>query len=537
MFAEPFHNNLNNSLILKIAGILFLIFSSNFFAFSQEKKKVEILKAEYAEAVKNDPNAQRLVGNQVEIRHKNILMWCDTAYTYSGSNKVDAFGHVHINQGDTLHLFAEKIFYNGDKNFATAYDSVRLVNKGITLYSDTVDYDLAANIGYYDDHGKIVDSTNVLTSIIGQYYIDDDLVHFYKDVHGFNDNYTLDSDTLLYNTKTGRIFIEGPTTIRDSSNTLYAEDGWYDSKTGEAELKKNPKVHNNKQLLTANYIIYNKENGDGKATGSVNIYDFENDIQVCGRNAIYNKNNETATVTDSAVFMMYSEQDTLFMHADTLRTIPDTIEGEKIITAFYGVRFYRTDIQGVCDSLVYFTKDSVVQMHRNPVIWSEIHQLSADEIDMIQKTNAPDELHLTNNSFIISKQDSGRFDQIKGKNMIGYIINNKLDNISVDGNGQTLYYAREDEKMIGLNRAESSNISIRFKDGKIYRIAFLKAPEGVLKPMFDLTDADKTLSGFDWKIDQRPLSKFDIFQRKIPKAENTKKKDTRRQEEIFPPAN
>jgi lipopolysaccharide export system protein LptA len=536
MFTGCNHNNAKNSFTIKIVGVFIFLFFNYFFAFSQEKKKVEILEAEYAETATNDPTAQRLVGNQVKIKHKDILMWCDTAYTYSGSNKVDAFGHVHINQGDTLNLYASKIYYNGDKNFASAYDSVRLVNKGTTLYSDTIDYDLATNIGYYDNHGKIVDSTNVLTSVIGQYYVDSNLVHFYKDVHGYNENYTLDSDTLHYNTETGRIFIEGPTVIRDSSNTLYAEDGWYDSKTGEAELEKNPRVFNEKQQLTADYIKYNEENGDGNAVGSVKIQDFENNILVEGINAVYNKTSETASVTDSAVFMMYSKEDTLFMHADTLRTIPDTIEGEKVITAFYGVRFFRSDIQGVCDSLVYFTKDSVVQLYNHPVIWSEIHQLSADKIDMKQKINAPDEMHLTNNSFIISKQDSGRFDQIKGKNMIGYIVNNQLDRINVDGNGQTLYYAREDEQMIGLNRAESSNISIQLKDGKIFRIAFLKAPEGELKPMFELTEEEKKLSGFDWKIDQRPLSKFDIFRRETPEAKNEVKKP-KQSEEIMAPEN
>ncbi len=511
------------SFTIRTAIVFTILLSMQITAFSQEKKKIEILDAEYAEKVANQPNAQRLV-NHVKIKHKSILMWCDTAYTYTGTNKVDAFGHVHINQGDTLHLYAEKIFYNGDNNFASAYDSVQLINKGLTLYSDTVDYDLAANIGYYDNFGKIVDSTNVLTSIIGQYYINTNMMHFYKEVHGYNDKYTLDGDTLLYNTQTGRIFMDGPTTIRDSSNTLYAEDGWYDSKTGEAELKKNPKVFGDHQELTADYIEYNQENGDGKAVGDVKIQDLENKIIVTGLNAVYNKITETASVTDSAVFMIYTEKDTLFMHADTLRTIPDTITGEKIVNAFYGVRFYRTDLQGVCDSLVYFTKDSVVQMHRAPILWSDIHQLSADKIDMKQYVNAPDEMHLTNNSFIISKQDSGKFDQIKGKNMIGYIINNKLDHIDVDGNGQTLYYAKEKGQMIGLNRAESSNIGIKFKDGQIFRISFLKSPEGVLKPILELTEEEKKLSGFDWQIDLRPLSRYDIFNRK-EKQESKKKQE------------
>ena len=132
---------------------------------------------------------------------------------------------------------------------------------------------------------------------------------------------------------------------------------------------------------------------------------------------------------------------------------------------------------------------------------------------MKQFTNAPDELHLSNNGFIISKLDSGRFDQIKGKEMIGYVVNNELNKINVNGNGQTLYYARQDEEIIGLNRVESSKIFIRFRDGNIFGISFLQAPEGLLKPLINLTEEEKTLSGFEWKIMQRPLSKHDVWEK------------------------
>lgn len=500
---------------LLLLFVLFFLFSPGF-SFAQEKKRVDIEQADYLEADKNiAPNAQRIVGN-VRIRHQDVLMWCDSAYTYTGTNRVDAFGNVRINQGDTLNLYARKIYYNGDIQEAMAYQNVRLKNKNTTLFTDTLHYDMAANIGYYENNGKIVDSTNILTSVIGKYFIDTDLVHFYKNVEAYNDNYTLTSDTLYYNTETGRLFIMGPTTIRDSSNTLYAEDGWYDSKTGEAELLKNPLVYNENQQLKANYIKYNEADGNGKALGNVHIEDFENKVIVTGNISNYNDKLEIATVIDSALFIMYSESDTLFMHADTLRTMPDTVDGEKIILAYYGTRFYRNDLQGVCDSLVYFTKDSVVQLYKNPVIWSEVHQLSADQIELKQNTDSPDELRLRNNGFIISKLDSGRFDQIKGKQMTGFVVNNELNRIEVNGNGQTLYYARQEEEIIGLNRVESSRISIRFREGKIFRIAFLQAPEGLLKPLFALTEEEKTLSGFEWKINLRPLSRHDVFKRKIP---------------------
>jgi lipopolysaccharide export system protein LptA len=489
---------------------------------SQQKKRVDIEQADYLEADdKIAANAQRLVGN-VRIRHEDVLMWCDSAYTYTGTNRVDAFGNVHINQGDTLNLYAQKIYYNGDIKFASAFRDVKLVNKNTTLYTDTLDYDMAANIGYYENHGKIVDSINILTSIIGKYFIDTDLIHFYQDVNAYNDNYTLTGDTLVYNTQNGRILIIGPTTIRDSSNTLYAEDGWYDTRTGEAELLKNPLVYNEEQRMTAGYIKYNETEGNGKALDNVRMEDLKNKAIVLGNTAFFHDKKETATVTDSALLLIYSDKDTLYLHADTLRTVPDTIAGEKLFMTYYGTRFFRTDLQGICDSLVYFTRDSLVQLFRNPVIWSEGHQMTADFIEMKQNTEAPDELRLKDNSFIISKLDSGRFDQIKGRNMIGYVINNELNKIDVDGNGQTLYYARQEEEIIGLNRVESSRISLRFREGKIFRISFLQAPDGLLKPLFSLTEEEKTLSGFDWKIHLRPLSKQDVFPREEQNTEAEK---------------
>ncbi|WP_321346008.1 OstA-like protein [uncultured Draconibacterium sp.] len=478
--------------------------------FAQEKKRVEILQAGDLVQSENLANAQRLI-NDVIIRHEDILMYCDSAYTYEGTNRVDAFGNVHINQGDTLHLYARKVFYDGDRSFAQAINDVKLVNTDVTLYTDTLDYDMNLNVGYYDCFGKIVDSTNTLTSKIGKYYLDNNEAHFTDSVVGYSDKYTIDSEDLRYNTKTEVINFKGPTTIRDSVNTLYAEDGWYNTQSGEADLNLHPMVYNDTQSIKAKQISYNKEDGDGYAEGNVHIEDYENRTIIQGNKVVYNDEKETAIATDSAVFISYNETDSLFLHADTLKSIPDTIDGENLVMAYYGVRFFRNDVQGVCDSLMYFTKDSLVQLHRNPVIWSEQHQLSADYIEMVQHSHAPNEMHLTKNSFIISKQDSGRFDQIKGKDMLGYIINGKLNHIDVDGNGQTLYYARDEEAVIGLNRAESSNISIRFKEGKIHTIAFQKQPEGQLKPILKLEESEKTLPGFEWKIKLRPLSKNDIF--------------------------
>ncbi len=485
------------------------------YLYAQDKTMIEIEEADYLEY--NEAivaNAQRLIGN-VRIRHNNVLMWCDSAYSYTGTNRVDAFGNVHINQGDTAHLYAAMIWYDGDRSFARAVNNVRLVNKSTTLYSDTVDYDLVQNLGSYDDNGKIVDSTNVLTSRIALYYVNEDLVYFYRNVVGSNEKYTLVSDTVKYHTETGMFYIQGPTTIRDSVNTVYGEDGWYNSRTGEARLLKNPLVYNEKQRMTGDTINYDRNKGYGKALGTIEIIDVENNVIIKGRNAWFDEITEAAFITDSALLIIISEGDSLHLHADTLKTYADTIPDERIVMAFYGVRFYRQDLQGKCDSLMYFSRDSTVELHYQPVLWSEIHQMSARFIEMKPHANGPDEVKLLSDAFILSQLDSVKYDQVKGKNMTGYIVGEQLDRIFVDGNGQTIYYARDKGDLIGLNRAESSKLQIQFRDGKVFRISFLGQPEGKLTPLGQVTEEQRHLPGFDWKEAIRPASKEDIF-RKTP---------------------
>ena len=479
--------------------------------YTQSRKRIEIEQAgsmEFNERIV--ANAQRLI-TDVIIRHRNIRMWCDSAYSYTNTNIVDAFGNVHILKDDTLHLYADFVNYNGDTKWTKARRNVKLINKSTTLTTDSMDFDIEKNIGYYENHGTIVDSTNTLVSMIGEYHASFDMAHFKTDVVASSDEYTLMSDTLIYHMNTSVASIVGPTTIYDEENTLYAEDGFYNSQTGEVQLFKNPVINTTNQDIKADSIFYDRLTGNGRAVGNADINDHKNSTIVRGNLIIYNDQEETAIVTDSAHFLLYNEKDTLFLHADTLRTIPDTIPDEKIILAYHDMRFYRADMQGKCDSMVYYTNDSTVQLYHEPVIWSGNNQMTANYIEMITQANAPDLVKMKQEAFIIAMEDSSKFNQIKGRDMLGFVRNNELYKIEVDGNGQSLYYARDSHGIIGLNRAESSNINIFLIESKVNKIAFITAPEGELTPLIELLDENKTLPGFLWLDKFRPKKVQDIF--------------------------
>ncbi len=611
--------------------ICLLVFSGNTQA--QSRKKVEILHCD--QLLFNEhivANAQRLLGN-VNITVDGALMWCDSLYSYT-NNMVDAFGKVHILRGDTLNMFADFIHYNGDTKLAKARRNVKLIDKKITLTTDSLDYSMINDLASYNYFGTVKDSTNVLTSVVGQYYVNEKKAYFKTKVDGVTKDYKIKSDTLIYYTDSKKVFMEGPTHIFNDKDTLYAEFGWYDSMKSYAKLTKKPRIWNIKQKVKADSIFYDKQKGEGLAMGHARIQDIENSIIVLGNRVQYNDLTKIASASDSAVLIQYSKTDSLYLHADHLITRPDTIPVKKpiliskispekkiisskkafktvkksrkmevkpakadslntkslipetltfkslekdslssmriksdslnshasknetlaekslkgdtlkpvkmlpdslrtdsvaiktkkdarLVMAYYNVRFFRTDVQGKCDSLAYWSKDSTIQLYTNPVIWSDKNQISANYIEMINRSKDPDQVLLKDDAFIISMDnDSLRYNQIKGKSMTGYIIKNKLKKIDVDGNGQSNYYAHDDKgEIIGLNKAESSSITIYMNDnGKVKKIVFIKSPDGELKPMADIADADKLLPGFSWQEELRPKNKEDIFRIILPKA-------------------
>lgn len=544
---------------------------------AQKKKKVDIL---HCDDLNYDArivaNAQRLLGN-VKISVDGAFMWCDSLYSYTDKNMVDAFGNVHIVRGDTLNMYGDYINYNGDTKMAKARRHVRLIDKTATLTTDSLDYDMNTDIASYKYGGTVKDSTNVLVSKIGLYFVNENKANFRDQVNGETKDYKIKSDTLIYFTNTKKVYLEGPTYIFNEKDTLYAEYGWYDSMKSYARLTRKPKIWNVEQKIKADSIFYSKPTGEGKAMGHAKVEDLKNKIIVLGNSVDYNDLTKMAMATDSAVFIQYSDVDSLYLHADVLRSLPDTLkrkpaETEKpkkpelkeelshqpesmkndtlvaltlppdtlpspllpdslkhgstpadttkqnpekeprLVLAYHHVRFFRKDFQGKCDSLVYYSKDSTIQLYSDPVIWSDKNQISADFIELINKSKERGEILMKEDAFIISMEDdSMRFNQIKGRNMTGYTFKNNLYKIDVDGNGQSNYYASDKNGIIGLNKAESSNITIYMNKGKVKRIAFIKSPDGSLKPLAQLQENDKLLPGFKWQPDLRPKDKNDIF--------------------------
>lgn len=482
---------------------------------AQQKSRVYVNRADlqlYDESFGID--IERLIGNVV-LRHESTLFYCDSAHLNSKSRNFEAFGNVHIHVNDTVDVYGNRLLYSGEGRVANLYDSVRLVDKNTVLTTQHLIFNRKTNIAFYDVGGKIVNEENTLTSQRGYYHTNTKILYFRKDVVLINPDSETYSDTLIYNTVSKTAFFKGPTVIRGQESIIYCEDGWYNTESNFSELSHRPSISNAEQTITADSLFYNNNTSYGLATGNVIIDDTIHSIIIKGRKGEIWDAKGLSYITDSAVAISYDDTDSLFIHGDTLWMHFDEERKAKKMMAYYNVRMYREDLQGMCDSLLYTMEDSTIRFMNDPVLWSGKNQLTADSINVVASGGKIDSLIMFNSAFIISRDTLDSFNQIKGKNMTSYFIENELYKINVDGNAQTVYWIREEDGyLVGINFSEASTMAIRLKDNDIQTINYKTSPNEKMYPKEEISKEQERLKGFQWHEGLRPVNKMDIFQRK-----------------------
>ena len=494
--------------------LLFLLFFS-LVLYGQKKTKIYVERANiqrYDEALGKD--IESLIG-QVVLRHDSSLFYCDSVLLNTATRDFKAYGHIHIFVNDTVELFSDSLYYNGNTRIAELFGHVKLLDQETVLTTEHLIYDRNTDIAYYNNYGKIVNKDNILTSKEGYYHEKTKIFYFKNNVILTNPDQKTVSDTLIYNTNNETAYFKGPTIIYSDQGTLYCEDGWYDTRTNLSKLIRKPELSQNEQFLSADSILFNGNSNSGKAFGRVQIKDTVMQVLIRGVFGEMWQDRGMAYVTDSATAIAYDENDSLFFSADTLWMFfnKDDHTAKKIL-AYYHARFYRTDLQGKCDSMSYSLEDSVIRLYYEPVLWSENNQLTADSMTIAIKNNQPDSLVMYDNAMIVMHDTLDRFNQIKGRKMIGYFSGKELTRIFVDGNAQTVFYLNDEQGfLIGINRAEASTMEIRLKGGEIYTVSYNEDPKETTYPPDKFPPEGRRLKGFSWQEDIRPQSKYDIYRR------------------------
>ncbi len=490
--------------------LFFVIIFISISGFSQTKK-IKILKADNTFTDPRFPDATISIGN-VFIEHEGATLRCDKAYIYQEKKLIKSMGNVVINQGDTIVQTSKYADYDGMTKIATSWGNVVLKDDVMTLQTDTLKFDRETQQLYYKSGGTITDATNVLKSRIGDYYLRTKKFQAFTNVVVTNKESKVVSNHLDYYTNTGIADLLGPSTITSKQNSIYTEKGHHNSRTNISHFLKNSKIFYNDRTIEGDSLYYNKNIEFASATGNIIVIDTTNKSIIKGGYAEYFKLKDSVFITKKAVAISLIEKDSVFIHGDKLM-VTGKVE-DRIVKAFNHVKFFKSDLQGKCDSLVTYERTGLTELLRNPVMWTQGNQITGDTIHLISnpKTEQLDSLIILNNAFMVQK-DSAGFSQLKGKFMYGRFINNALKSLNVVGNSEVVFYVRNDlQELIGITRMKSSkNIFITLANNEIEIIDFIDKPEGKTYPPSKLPENEKILKGFIWREKERPLNKEGIF--------------------------
>lgn len=518
-----------------------LLFFVSVFSFSflnaqttaSEKKKLEIIKADRYNFQKKDTAGDflSLAGN-VLLKQEKTLFYCDSAVLNQKENIVEAFGHIHINDADSVHTYAEYVKYLGNDKKAFLKKNVRLTDGKGTLTTNELEYETEAKIGIYKNGGKVVNNKTVLISKEGTYYGETKDVYFTTKVNLTNPEYKVTTDTLLYNIDTEIATFVTATNIKNGKRKIFTKDGFYDLKNKKAFFGKRPIIEDSTSTIIADNIAFEDSSGYAEAAGNVVYKDTAQGFVILSNNLKSNNKKGSILATQKPLLIIKQETDSIYIAADTLFSAKvkqdssafkkDTLKGKVLITkpdstlryfeAYYNVRIFSDSVQAIADSLCFSGIDSVFKLFKNPIIWNQDNQIIGDTVYLFTKNQKPQLLKVWENALAINKVNAKFYNQLRSNILFAYFSNENIDSVRAKGSAENVYYAIDEEnKFIAVNKSEADVIDMYFKEKKPKKIVFLNNLKGKTTPIHKANPEALQLKGFQWLENKRPKSKTDLF--------------------------
>ena len=461
-----------------------------------------------------DPDAWILVGN-VNFRRDSMYMFCDSAHYYQKQNSFLAFGNVRMEQGDTLFLYGDYLDFNGVTNNARVRNNVRLIDNDIVLETDSLDFDRNRNLGYFFEYGDLSDETGTLRSYYGEYNLNTKRAVFIDDVTLENSRFLLLSDTLHYNTANNVATIVGPTNIYTGSTEVYSDHGTFNTATRHATLVERPVLFNGNRQVTADSLFYDTAVGYSEVFGNIVYTDTINRNMLTGEYAFLDEVKDSVYVTDRAMAVDFSQRDSLFVHSDTIWAVTynlDTDSLYRMVRAHHKVRAWGRNMQAVCDSLVFDSRDTCMTMYKDPILWNGGLQLLGEVVKVYMNDSTIKWVNVIDQALYAEELDSAIYNQIKGKEMKFFFTEGALREMQVIGSVEIIFYPIDsDSTYIGMNTTTAGRTNVYMKDRKVEKVVVPKESKGVFYPMGKRPEDKRFLENFAWFDYVRPLSKEDIF--------------------------
>ena len=488
---------------MKYTFLYSFLFLTHLVGFGQTK--IEILSADQLVYDQNIGDYQLCKGN-VQFKQGNMFMDCDSARFYDKVNKIEAFGDIYIRQQDTLDLHGDYLEYNGDSRLATIKKDVILSDGNMTLKTQQLNYDMINKVGYYSSGGHIDNGEDQLYSIRGTYFSRSKDVHFRDSVRLNNPDYIMVSDTLQYNTISKTATFLGPTYIYSEENTIFCNYGWYNTKTETSQFSQGACIEGKSNRLLADSMVYERLLGFGEAFGNIHFTDTSEKMSIFGQYGRYLRLQKETLITGSPQAIKNIDGDSLFFKADTFIDYADTVNSQKrLLVAFHSVRMYKSDIQAYSDSLAYNFSDSSIGFFQEPVLWTDSNQITGDTVIVFRNKLGIKYMDVIDKGLVIEKDRNGLFNQISGRYIKANFDEGRLDNIFVDGNAQSIYYALEDStKYSGVNEVFCGNMMINLDSNRVRTIKFMDQPKAIFYPLEKFPETKSKVPGFNWKNALKP---------------------------------
>ncbi|MFZ9388920.1 MAG: OstA-like protein [Chitinophagaceae bacterium] len=486
----------------------------------------------------NDSTQLQILAGNVKLKQGTSLFFCDSCVINNNTRTFEAWGNVHINDSDTVHVYSSHLRYLTDKRIAFLDGGVRMTDGKGTLTTPDLEYDMTTSIGTYLHGGRVVNKKTTLTSREGFYYADLHDVYFKNDVVLVDPAYTIRTDSLLYNTQTQMTRFIAQTHIRDSSGrTIETREGYYNLATGQAEFGQRPVVTDGPRKYTANRITSNDSTGIIQLIGNAVVHDTAQGTTVIAGLILQDRKKEKTLATNRPLMIIRQENDSLYITADTLFSarltdlygsrdslVKDTLTGTQLINTskkdstnrylegYRHVRIFSDSLQAAGDSLFYSFKDSVFRLYQDPVVWSKQSQITGDTLLLHTRNKKADRVEAFANSLLVNELEPGIYNQIKALRMDGWFTDGNIDSVRSAGEAGCIYYIQdEDSAYTGINESYSEIIDVYFRKKELHKVVFRTRVNGTIWPIKQKDPSLMRLPGFIWLEDRRPKTKYDLF--------------------------
>ncbi len=464
----------------------------------------------------SNPDAQ-IVKGRVHFLHKGGHLWCDSAYFFQESNSVKAFGHVRYKQGDTLSLTCEYADYDGQEQMVRARRRVVLRHRRQTLYTDSLDYDRIYKNAYFFEGGELVDGHDRLVADWGEYNTETRKSAFYYGVKMRTPRQTITTDTLFYDTRKSVAHVTGPSKILTQGNVIHTSNAYLNTRTDLSELFGRSTVVNKEKSITGDSLYHNNKSGYNEGFGNVIYIDRKNCNELHGNHVFYNETTGYGFATKKALMIDYSQKDTLYVHGDSLKIYTFNIKTDSVYRTVHGfdhVRAYRRDVQAVCDSLVFDSRDSCMTMYRDPIAWNSNRQILGEVIKIYMNDSTIRRAEVIGQALSVEQIDAkDHFNQVSSKRMDAFFTEGNLRLSVASGNVKSIYYVADDKdsSLTELNYLETDTLKMFLSPQR--QLEKIWAPKSVatMYPITQVPPDKYRLPEFAWFDKVRPVSKDDIF--------------------------